>query len=310
MSLAALVLAALPASAAARDDTVTEAVINMRLGQNAALLVEENLTFDYDGGFEASYRDIPLRPTDQIDNVVVSEGGRVYRPGGCTTFGCTDAEGTYGVTPEGNGIRIVWHHKASDESRTFTIRYRVIGAVIAYDDVLDLEWKVWGDQWEDKLDRLEATFTDPSLEPGDTSAQKPSGVWGHPRDVEGEVFLEPGVARLEADDVLAGQFVEMRVVLPREPGQNVSAARVESGDGLPGILAEEGDNDDDYNSPLNKLKRFIAEQRRAPRPDPRGGGPGDPLRVCPQGSRARPAARYRSTSPNRPTTPPPPSPTA
>ena len=156
VTLAAASCLALPASAVAREDKVTEAEVNMRLAPNAALLVEENLTFEYEGGFEASYRDIPLRPSDTIDNVVVSEGGRVYRPGGCTFFGCTDLEGTYGATPEGNGIRIVWHHKASDESRTFTIRYRVVGALVAYDDVRDLEWKVWGDQWPFDLPTLRA----------------------------------------------------------------------------------------------------------------------------------------------------------
>ena len=154
----------------------------MRLAPNSALLVEENLTFEYDGDFEASFRDIPLRPRDKIDNVQVLEDGKPYQPGGCTSFGCTDLDGTAGVTPEGDGIRIVWHHKAGDETRTFTIRYRVTGAVVAYDDVLDLEWKVWGDQWEDKLDHLEATFTDPALQPREDGGQprprsrRPSGA--------------------------------------------------------------------------------------------------------------------------------------
>ena len=73
----------------------------------------------------------------------VQEGGSGYRPGGCTVEGCVDAEGTYGAAgiPAGGGIRIVWHHKASDQTRTFTVSYRVEDALVAYSDVLDLEWQ-------------------------------------------------------------------------------------------------------------------------------------------------------------------------
>ena len=253
LALAAL----LPATAAARDDRVTEADVSMRLGPDAALLVTERLSFEYEGSFQASYRDILLKKDETITDVSVSEGSRRYQPGGCTVFGCTDAEGRFGATriPESGGVRIVWHHQASDESRTFTINYRVEDAVIAYSDVLDLEWQVWGDQWDFGLPKLTASLSDRALQPANPLYR----VWGKPRDVEGRTFRDPGVARLEASDVRDGQFVEMRVTVPRAPGQGVAAARPGDGEGLPAILAEEQENDDDYNKPWNKAKRWIAD---------------------------------------------------
>ena len=255
----------LPAAAAARDDRVTDAVVNLRLAPDASLLVNEELTFSYDGSFQASYRDIPLDNGEAITDVRVSEGNRRYQSGGCTVFGCTDAEGRFGAAtiPEGGGARIVWHHKANSESRTFTVSYRVTGGnhVVAYDDVIDVYWQVWGDQWDFDLDRLTATFRDPALQPheGEATPQNPSAVWGHPRDVEGADFLEPGVARLEAVDVPDHTFVEMRVLVPRTPGQGVSDANRGEGDGLPAILAEEQGVTDDYNSFFNRTKRWIAD---------------------------------------------------
>ena len=147
----------------------------------------------------------------------VQEGGSGYRPGGCTVEGCVDAEGTYGAAgiPAGGGIRIVWHHKASDQTRTFTVSYRVEDALVAYSDVLDLEWQVWGDQWDFDLDSLTASLGNPALDPADPRYR----VWGKPRDVEGETSRDPGVALLEASDVREGQFVEMRVTVPRTPQQ-------------------------------------------------------------------------------------------
>jgi uncharacterized membrane protein len=247
----------IPATAAARDDRVTEADVSMRLAPDAALLVTERLSFEYEGSFQASYRDILLKKGETITGVSVSEGNRRYQPGGCTVFGCTDAEGRFGAAqiPEGGGVRIVWHHQAKSESRTFTINYRVEDAVVAYSDVLDLEWQVWGDQWDFDLAELTASVTDPALQPANSLYR----VWGKPRDVEGTTSRDRGVARLEATDVRDRQFVEMRVTIPRTPGQGISAARPESGEGLPAILAEEQENDDDYNKPWNKAKRWIAD---------------------------------------------------
>jgi uncharacterized membrane protein len=169
----------------------------------------------------------------------------------------------FGVTsnPTGDGIWIVWHHNATDEQRTFTVTYRVLGAVDAYDDVIDVYWQVWGDQWDFGLDHLTADVKDPALMPhegSEATPDNPSAVWGHPRDVEGDDFLVPGIAGLEASNIPAHQFVELRVLIPRPPGQGVGAAVVKSGDGLPGILEEEQGVTDDYNSAWNRTKRFIA----------------------------------------------------
>ena len=138
--LAVLAVAlALPAAAQARSLTVTDADVTLRLARDASVVESERLTVDYSGSYNATYRDIPLSGGATIDpnSVSVREGNQVYRPGGCTTFGCIDARGTFGVTgiPGQNGIRIVWHPVASDEQRTFVVSYRVDKAVDAYDDV-------------------------------------------------------------------------------------------------------------------------------------------------------------------------------
>jgi uncharacterized membrane protein len=259
--LAALAaILALPAAAQARSLKVVDADVSLRLAKDASLIVGERLTVDYDGSYNATYRDIPLTGGETIDpnSISVREGDTAYRPGGCTTYGCIDARGKFGVTsiPDQNGVRIVWHPVASDEQRTFTVTYRVDARahVRAYDDVIDVYWKVWGDQWDFSLDHLTANLKDPALDPANSLYR----VWGHPRDVEGKTVRGPGEATLEASNVPAHQFVELRVTIPRTKGQDVSAAGVHSGNGLPAILKEEQGLTDDFNSPWNKTKRFVA----------------------------------------------------
>ena len=250
-------LAALPASALGSAD-VTDANVTLRLARDSSVLVSERLTFDYQGIYHASYRDIPLANGATIDpnSISVREGNRVYQPGGCTTFGCTDRTGVFGVTtaPDGSGVRIVWHHNASDQRRTFVVSYRLDKVVDAYDDVLDFNARVWGDQWDFSLDHLTAQLRSPLLDPANRTYQ----VWASPRSVEAKTIRGSGVAGLTASGVPAHQYVELRVTVPRPAGLNVAGAKTHSGVAFPGISAAEQKATDDFNKPWNKFKRFVA----------------------------------------------------
>jgi hypothetical protein len=147
VAAAALGALALPAGAAAKSADVIDADVTLKLAPDSSLQVAERLTFDYEGDFHASFRDIPLGSNEKMTDIAVTENGRVFRPGGCTVEGCTDETGRFGITnsPEGD-VRIVWHHNAANEERTFVVSYRVIAKdhVIAYDDVIDVYWQVAG----------------------------------------------------------------------------------------------------------------------------------------------------------------------
>ena len=58
-------------------------------------------------------------------------------------------------------MRVVWHYRASSESRTFTIVYRLRGVAVAYDDVLDVNLQVWGDEWRVGVTTLDAAVVLP-----------------------------------------------------------------------------------------------------------------------------------------------------
>lgn len=246
---------AFAAPASARSADITDADVSLRLAGDGSLLVTERLSFNYDGHFEGSYRDIQLLHGERITDVSVSQDGQRFEPGGAIELGSFDRPGVFGTTTVGNDYRVVWHYRATDEQRTTVISYRVVDAVVAYDDVLDIGWAVWGSQWDFDLDRLSASFTNPTLDPGDSLYR----VWGSPRDVEGETVRGVREATLEASDVASGTAVEFRVTMPRDPEKSYPGARPGEGEGLPGILADEGAQDEDFNSPWNRFKRFVAD---------------------------------------------------
>ena len=102
--------------------------------------------------------------------------------------------------------------------------------------MVDVYWQTWGDEWEESLGSLEATM----VLPGDPEKGEVK-VFGHPASVSGETSLGPGGVSptLVASDVPPEQFVEMRVVFPRELLSSTGGARVEPGDGLKKIMDEE-----------------------------------------------------------------------
>src|SRR6478609_1003129 len=203
---AALAALAITGTAGAKSFSLPEASIAVQVTGNGSLLVDEHITYAFNGSFSGGYREIPLRSGESISDVRVTENGTAYRSGGCTELGCLDAPGTFGVADLGGRTRIVWHYSASSELRTFDVHYRLSGLAVAYDDVVDVNLQVWGSEWKEPLAKLTATEAAPG---------KILRAWGHPVDVRGDVTLAGKRVLLRALDIPAGQFVELRTVIPR-----------------------------------------------------------------------------------------------
>jgi uncharacterized membrane protein len=224
----------------------------VQVARDGGLAVSENITFAYVGPFSGAYRDIPLREGETLDGVAVSEGDRPYRPGACTELGCAGEEGTYGVERLDGAVRIVWHYRAADEERTYKISYRLRGVAVAYDDVVDVNLQVWGDEWETGLTQLTAQL----LAPGDVSR-----AWGHPVNVRGDVTLAGDRVMLRALDVPAGRFVELRALIPRRLFTSTDGMRVEEGLALERIVADEREDAAAYERDRAKIDDALANLR-------------------------------------------------
>ena len=140
---------AAPAEAQDKVFELPRAVVVADVQSDGSVVVTEKITYDFTGSFEGGYREIPLKDGMSVDDVSVSEDGKEYAPGASAELGSSGAPGTYGTADLGNAYRIVWHYQATDEERTFTVRYRLSGLAVAYDDVVDVYWQVWGDEWQE-----------------------------------------------------------------------------------------------------------------------------------------------------------------
>lgn len=227
---------------------ISAADVGIELRDDASLRVTERLTFDFSGDFSGAYRDVPLAAGVRAGNVTVSEEGERYSPGGNTVLGSFDRPGTFGAEqlrlagtdggPTG-GFRVVWHYSAQDEERTFEIGYDVEGAAIAYDDVVEVPWAVWGDQWDFWLDDLEARI---ALAGG---TEEPLEAWLDPGKLGADPDLEPGAAAVSAERLPAGEQAVLRAVFPRDAFRSVAGAKEGTGEGLERIRAQQAEREDE-----------------------------------------------------------------
>lgn len=173
-----------------------------------------------------------------------------------TSFEVLDGDRRLEVDPPGRTPTGEWEWRfaepLADTTRTFEVRYRVGSAAQVGPDVAELEWQFIGTD-HPGVGAMTIVLDVPSDAPAATPevADDDTGViraWGH-GPAEGTVELLPGQVVATVTDVPAGQFVELRVVIPSaaftvEPTGEPRLAR---------ILAEERSLIDD---------RSRADQRR------------------------------------------------
>ena len=128
--------------------------------EDGSLGVSEQIEVAFSGDFHFGYRDVPLREGESLVNPSVAERGIAFTRGNNTALE-PGTPGMYGVEQLGDTARIVWYFDARDQTRAFTVSYTLRGVAVAYDDVVDVNLKVWGDQWAAPLARLVGIETAP-----------------------------------------------------------------------------------------------------------------------------------------------------
>ena len=206
-------------AACAKSFSLPKAEVYMKILPDGLVEAEENITFSFNGSFTFAYRDIPKGEWELFD-VSVEENGVPLR---------------FELLNSGSDTQIKWYYAAENETRTFTIKYKLRGAVKAYDDVAEFYWKVWGEEWGSDLDELYGWIELPSA-PADA---KEVYLWGHP-EINGKLGLVEGNKILfQAFNTQSGQFVEVHAAFPVSLLSSRENAAVKSGNGLEKIIEQE-----------------------------------------------------------------------
>lgn len=207
------------ANAYAKSYSLEKAEVYMEIKPDALVKVEENITFNFSGDFSFAFRDIP-KGEWKIENIQVLENNSPLQ---------------FDLINQGSDTRVKWYYNASNEKRTFTIKYDLKNAVHAYKDVAELNWKVWGEGWDRPLQELYGWIELPANVQDANSVY----VWGHP-EINGKIgLIENKKVLFQAFSIPSYQFVEIRTAFPVEMLSSKENAVTELYFGLPGIIEEE-----------------------------------------------------------------------
>ena len=201
---------------------------------DGSLHVKELIHYSFSGTFHGVYRDIPLTSGQSIENIKVSSQG---------------AYSTYNVTNNGTGDRITVY-LFSDAQKTIpvtdkdvdvTIEYDFLHGIKIYNDVADLQYKLWGTGWQVPVNQLTANVY----------LKSSQGVesWLNPPYFVNQSGWQGNVFKVSTNQLGKGEFFEVRMAIPRSQfAANPQNGVLINQNGLPTIEKIQNDYQNSLNS--------------------------------------------------------------
>jgi len=177
---------------------------DLQVQKDGSFLVEEYLTFEFRGRFSWASLWIPLPARRAQTGLNIS----------LTDFRVTDEreqELPLETVVENGKFQARWRFQAQNERRTFHLSYKVNGAILDYEDVSELYWQVIGEE----VDRPTAKVLVNVHLPEPLKSADQVLIYGHGPLSGQSKIIDLQTFAFEATNVLAHQFVEIRVVWPR-----------------------------------------------------------------------------------------------
>lgn len=234
-----------PSSSDGKSHSCTSDAIEATVTEDGSLNVVDARTYEFEGSYTltAAVLDPPSGGEAIVNGVsVIDESGTKtelievpfqssWRNAGGPPSGYYAVDSIYDT--------VYAFSSTSDASKTFVFDYTYTNAIEQYEDVSVLYWQFVGTEWDVNTNNVTARLHLPV--PAGQSIEGGQNVYafGH-GDLGGTVDFETdGTIDFAVPKVKRGTFAEMRVAFPQDWTPYISPAEQHSYDGLPGVLEEE-----------------------------------------------------------------------
>lgn len=216
-----LLLSVLPAISFAADDdrsyTIPKATFDLYVQENGNLRVKETLHYSFSGTFNGVYRDIPLKTGERIENLKISTSG---------------AYSDYQVTNKSDmtSLKIFLYSNSqktnpiTNKDVVVTIEYDMVNVVKIYNDIAELQFKVWGEEWEVDVGELTTNVH--------LKSQEGVKYWLNPPYYVLSDMWDSSTLKIVTQPISQGNFFEVRLAIPKDQFTNPVLARQINQDGL------------------------------------------------------------------------------
>ena len=189
-------------TASAVDYSIPYANVDIQVYEDGLINVYEEIDYHFDSSANGVYRDIPLKRNQSVENLRVYVEGAYY---------------DYQIIDQGGMERIkIYLYRDAAKTQKITsgtdvkvyLQYDFTHVVKVYNDVAELQYKVWGDEWEEDLGALDAVIRFPD----DTKLE----YWINPAYSDAQAKWSDGNLVISSDGVSEGSYVEARALIPLE----------------------------------------------------------------------------------------------
>ncbi len=172
--------------------------------QDGSLFIKENRSYTFRGNFNWADYVLPLTKLGRVTDFELTENERLYRRDS------GKQPGTYQYSQNEEKLYVKWFYRANNESRTFTLKYRVEDAVIVYNDVAELYYKFVSENSETPIHTVDVRLNFPY--DADTSQVR---AWAH-GPLHGHLAFENGSIHFWASPLPKRNWWEVRTIFPPE----------------------------------------------------------------------------------------------
>lgn len=243
-----ITLSFLPVVSFAADDgrsyTIPKATLDLYVQENGNLKVKETLHYSFSGTYNGVLRDIPLKSGEKIENLNVSTSGAYSR---------------YEVTNKSDmtSLKIFLYSNAqktlpiTNKDVVVTIEYDFINAINIYNDVAELQFKAWGEEWGVNVGELTTNVH--------LKSQEGVRYWLSPPYYVLSDSWDASVLKVVTRAISPGNFFEVRMVIPKDQFVNPIFAWQVDKDGLAQIekIQQDYQNQINFYNTLYYLLAFL-----------------------------------------------------
>lgn len=186
-------------------------IVNSSLLENGDLKISEDITFNFRDKFNGVFRNIVLEGTDGISEIQLYElveGDEI--PYTLNMDANKGDQKVFKSEVKNNTEEIMIFSPSKNENKTFRIKYTLNNVGIKHNDIGELYYKFLGDENDTPIDYFSAIVRLPSTDRTNTK------IFGHGPSNGEIVFLEDDKVKLEVSDVPSNEFIEGRILFPRE----------------------------------------------------------------------------------------------
>lgn len=186
---------------------INKYLVNVKIQNDGNAEVTQKITYKFDGDFHGVYYNQDLKGIKGAGSPEVS----VNDNQGTIDLAKSNSEldNTFNVQKTTDNMRIKVYHDISDQSATFTYRYKLLGVITNYKDTAVLNWKIIGTGWDEPLNNVKIKIQLPKKN------IKQLQAWSHgPMNGYTDVDKDKGLITLTIDNVKANQFVESHIIFP------------------------------------------------------------------------------------------------